>query len=125
MYHKFAEIIEPAKEGYTLTLRLNFSGLTRPKDRTKAINQISLLQSVILSSQLKDMLASLGSSGTMKLVYNQRDPFFVSKTPVKISAIFPMRFRDDTDLAIASSFFQVGPAPSVRTFLSFLVSSET
>ncbi|XP_052153224.1 actin-related protein 2/3 complex subunit 2B-like isoform X3 [Oryza glaberrima] len=106
MYHKFAEIIEPAKEGYTLTLRLNFSGLTRPKDRTKAINQISLLQSVILSSQLKDMLASLGSSGTMKLVYNQRDPFFVSKTPVKISAIFPMRFRDDTDLAIASSFFQ-------------------
>jgi actin related protein 2/3 complex subunit 2 len=80
MYHKFAEIIEPAKEGYTLTLRLNFSGLTRPKDRTKAINQISLLQSVILSSQLKDMLASLGSSGTMKLVYNQRDPFFVSKT---------------------------------------------
>uniref|UniRef100_A0A0E0KSR9 Arp2/3 complex 34 kDa subunit n=1 Tax=Oryza punctata TaxID=4537 RepID=A0A0E0KSR9_ORYPU len=106
MYDKFAEIIEPAKEGYTLTLRLNFSGLTRPKDRTKAINQISLLQSVILSSQLKDMLGSLGSSGTMKLVYNQRDPFFVSKTPVKINAIFPMRFRDDTDLAIASSFFQ-------------------
>ncbi|XP_052153222.1 actin-related protein 2/3 complex subunit 2B-like isoform X2 [Oryza glaberrima] len=115
MYHKFAEIIEPAKEGYTLTLRLNFSGLTRPKDRTKAINQISLLQSVILSSQLKDMLASLGSSGTMKLVYNQRDPFFVSKTPVKISAIFPMRFRDDTDLAIASSFFQdLGSTSSSR-----------
>ncbi|KAF0922999.1 hypothetical protein E2562_002204 [Oryza meyeriana var. granulata] len=52
------------------------------------------------------MLGNLGSSGTMKLVYNQRDPFFVSKTPVKINAIFPMRFRDDTDLAIASSFFQ-------------------
>uniref|UniRef100_A0A0E0KSS0 Arp2/3 complex 34 kDa subunit n=1 Tax=Oryza punctata TaxID=4537 RepID=A0A0E0KSS0_ORYPU len=83
MYDKFAEIIEPAKEGYTLTLRLNFSGLTRPKDRTKAINQISLLQSVILSSQLKDMLGSLGSSGTMKLVYNQRDPFFVSKTELQ------------------------------------------
>ena len=25
-----------------------------------------------------------------------------------IHAIFPMRFRDDTDLAIATSFFQVG-----------------
>uniref|UniRef100_A0A0D9W735 Arp2/3 complex 34 kDa subunit n=1 Tax=Leersia perrieri TaxID=77586 RepID=A0A0D9W735_9ORYZ len=106
MYHKFAEIIEPPKEGYALTLKLNFSGLIRPKDRIKAINKISLLQSVILSSQLKDMLGSLGSSGTMKLVYNQRDPFFVSKTPAKINAIFPMRFRDDTDLAIASSFFQ-------------------
>ena len=47
----------------------------------KAINQVSLLQSVVLSSQLKDMLGSLGSSpGTMRLVYNQREPFFVSRT---------------------------------------------
>jgi actin related protein 2/3 complex subunit 2 len=28
--------------------------------------------------------------------------------PGKINAIFPMRFRDDTDLAVATSFFQVG-----------------
>ena len=46
----------------------------------KAINQVSLLQSVVLSSQLRDMLGSLGPSGTMKLVYSQREPFFVSKT---------------------------------------------
>ena len=47
----------------------------------KAINQVSLLQSVVLSSQLKEMLGSLGSSpGTMRLVYNQREPFFVSRT---------------------------------------------
>ena len=26
--------------------------------------------------------------------------------PGKISAVFPMRFRDDTDLAVATSFFQ-------------------
>uniref|UniRef100_A0A804MDJ0 Arp2/3 complex 34 kDa subunit n=1 Tax=Zea mays TaxID=4577 RepID=A0A804MDJ0_MAIZE len=106
-YHRFAEMVEPPREGYVLTLKLNFSGLTRPKDRVKAINQVSLLQSVVLSSQLKHMLGSLGSSGTMRLVYNnQREPFFVSKTAEKINAIFPMRFRDDTDLAIATSFFQ-------------------
>ncbi|CAL5015979.1 unnamed protein product [Urochloa decumbens] len=105
-YHKFAEVVEPPREGYALTLKLNFSGLTRPKDRVKAINQVSRLQSVVLSSQLRDMLGSLGSSGTMKLVYNQREPFFVSKTAEKMSAVFPMRFRDDTDLAIATSFFQ-------------------
>ncbi|WVZ86370.1 hypothetical protein U9M48_033165 [Paspalum notatum var. saurae] len=106
-YGKFAEIVEPPREGYVLTLKLNFSGLTRPKDRVKAINQVSLLQSVVLSSQLKDMLGSLGSSGTMKLVYSQREPFFVSKTAdERIHAIFPMRFRDDTDLAIATCFFQ-------------------
>ncbi|CAN6228804.1 unnamed protein product [Urochloa humidicola] len=105
-YHKFAEVVEPPRDGYVLTLKLNFSGLTRPKDRAKAINQVSRLQSVVLSSQLRDMLGSLGSSGTMKLVYNQREPFFVSKTAEKMNAVFPMRFRDDTDLAIATSFFQ-------------------
>ncbi|EES12487.2 actin-related protein 2/3 complex subunit 2B isoform X1 [Sorghum bicolor] len=107
-YGRFAEIVEPPREGYALTLKLNFSGLARPKDRVKAINQVSLLQSVVLSSQLKEMLGSLGSSpGTMRLVYNQREPFFVSRTADEtINAIFPMRFRDDTDLAIATSFFQ-------------------
>ncbi|XP_025825734.1 actin-related protein 2/3 complex subunit 2B-like isoform X3 [Panicum hallii] len=114
-YHKFAEVVEPPREGYVLTLKLNFSGLARPKDRVKAINQVSLLQSVVLSSQLRDMLGSLGPFGTMKLVYSQREPFFVSNTKIvflhplqaeKIHAIFPMRFRDDTDLAIATSFFQ-------------------
>lgn len=107
-YGRFAEIVEPPREGYVLTLKLNFSGLTRPKDRVKAINQVSLLQSVVLSSQLKNMLGNLGSSpGTMRLVYNQREPFFVSRTADEtINAIFPMRFRDDTDLAIATSFFQ-------------------
>ncbi|KAG2567359.1 actin-related protein 2/3 complex subunit 2B-like [Panicum virgatum] len=105
-YHKFAEVVEPPREGYVLTLKLNFSALARPKDRVKAINQVSLLQSVVLSSQLRDMLGSLGPSGTMKLVYSQSEPFFVSKTAERIHAIFPMRFRDDTDLAIATSFFQ-------------------
>ncbi|KAG2573311.1 hypothetical protein PVAP13_7KG242100 [Panicum virgatum] len=105
-YHKFAEVVEPPREGYVLTLKLNFSGLARPKDRVKAINQVSRLQSLVLSSQLRDMLGSLGPSGTMKLVCSQREPFFVSRTAERIHAIFPMRFRDDTDLAIATSFFQ-------------------
>lgn len=30
-YHRFAEMVEPPREGYVLTLKLNFSGLTRPK----------------------------------------------------------------------------------------------
>ncbi|KAL6652402.1 hypothetical protein ACP70R_011327 [Stipagrostis hirtigluma subsp. patula] len=108
LYHKFAEIIQPPEDGYALTLKLNFSGLARPKDRARAINQVSRVQSVVLSSQLRSMLRGLGSpgSGTVKLVYNHKEPFFVSKTEGRINAVFPMRFRDDTDLAIATSFFQ-------------------
>ncbi|CAM0903823.1 unnamed protein product [Alopecurus aequalis] len=105
-YRKFAEVVEPTRDGYALTLKLNFSGLARPKDRARAIHQASLLQSVVLSSQLKHILGCLGSSGATKLVYSHRDPFFVSRTPGKINVTFPMRFRDDTDLAVATSFFQ-------------------
>lgn len=57
-------------------------------DRSKAINQVSRVQSMVLSSQLKDMLGRLGPSGTMRLVYNQRDPFFVSKMVLKLNEIF-------------------------------------
>uniref|UniRef100_A0ACD5V642 Uncharacterized protein n=1 Tax=Avena sativa TaxID=4498 RepID=A0ACD5V642_AVESA len=105
-YGAFAEVVEPARDGYALTLRLNFSSLARPKDRGRAVRQVSLLQSVVLSSQLKHILGGLGPSGATKLVYNHRHPFFVSRTAGKINAIFPMRFRDDTDLAVATSFFQ-------------------
>ncbi|XP_037478664.1 actin-related protein 2/3 complex subunit 2B-like isoform X2 [Triticum dicoccoides] len=79
-------------------------------DRAKAVRQVSLLQSVVLGSQLKHLLGSLGSSGATKLVYNHRDPFFVSRTPGKIKAIFPMRFRDDTDIAVATSFQELQDA---------------
>lgn len=33
-YGRFAEVVEPPREGYVLTLKLNFSGLTRPKGTT-------------------------------------------------------------------------------------------
>jgi actin related protein 2/3 complex subunit 2 len=99
MYRKFAEIVEPSRDGYALTLKLNFSGLARPKDRAKAIRQVSRLQSVVLSSQLKHILGSLGSSGATKLVYNHRDPFFVSRT---VRPQFPMETKLDRSGSLAS-----------------------
>lgn len=52
MYHKFAEIVEPTKEGYALTLKLNFSGLTRPKGRhlAKSCRRLSAMIRVTSSS---------------------------------------------------------------------------
>jgi hypothetical protein len=35
-----------------------------------------------------------------------------------INAIFPMRFRDDTDLAIATSFFQVGVLARIASIVA-------
>ncbi|KAL3506182.1 hypothetical protein ACH5RR_031564 [Cinchona calisaya] len=108
-----AEIIEPPKERYQLTLRLDYWRIPHNKDGLKMIASISSIQGVILSSQLKDMLmnvnsleVSQGMYRPIKLIYHPREPFFVIKQPEKITAVFPMRFKEATDVIIATAFFQ-------------------
>ncbi|XP_050239260.1 actin-related protein 2/3 complex subunit 2B [Quercus robur] len=107
------EIVEPAKEGYLLTLRLNFDKIPSGKDSVKVITEISAVQAVLLSSQLKEMLQNVNSQVTfqgmykpIKLVYHPREPFFVVRQPKKIIAVFPMRFKENSDVIIATAFFQ-------------------
>ncbi|OIV90006.1 hypothetical protein TanjilG_00352, partial [Lupinus angustifolius] len=78
------EIVKPAREGYQLTLRLNLNQIPPGKDYVKVIGDISTVQSVILSSQLKEILWNVNSDVTMqgmfkpiKLVYHPREPFFI------------------------------------------------
>ncbi|GFY82794.1 actin-related protein C2B [Actinidia rufa] len=107
------EIVEPAREGYQLTLRLNFTKIPHSEDAVKMITEISTLQAVILSSQLKEILrnvsskdASQGMYRPIKLVYHPREPFFIIKQPEKVTAVFPMRFKENSDVIIATAFFQ-------------------
>ncbi|CAA0818240.1 Actin-related protein 2/3 complex subunit 2B [Striga hermonthica] len=107
------ETVEPPEEGYQLTLKLNFSKIPQGKASTKMITDISSVQAVILSSQLKDILKNVdsheNSQGTykpIKLVYHPREPFFIIKQPMKTTAIFPMRFKENEDVIIATAFFQ-------------------
>ncbi|KAJ4827977.1 hypothetical protein Tsubulata_009510, partial [Turnera subulata] len=78
------EIVEPANEGYLLTLKLNLAKIPNGKGSEKIIRQIASVQAVILSSQLKEMLQSVNSQGAsqwmykpIKLVYHPREPFYV------------------------------------------------
>ncbi|OAY28142.1 hypothetical protein MANES_15G044500v8 [Manihot esculenta] len=80
------EIVEPPRQGYQLTLKLDFSKIPTEKESEKVIRQISSVQAVILSSQLKEMLenvnsqdASQGMYKPIKLVYHPREPFYVIK----------------------------------------------
>ncbi|KAM1172192.1 hypothetical protein ACFXTH_022447 [Malus domestica] len=107
------EIVEPAKEGYQLTLRLDFSEIPNGKDSVKVIADIAAVQAVILSSQLKEMLMNVNPQDTsqemykpLKLEYHPREPFFIIRQPQKIIAVFPIRFKDKTDVIIATAFFQ-------------------
>ncbi|XP_047264992.1 actin-related protein 2/3 complex subunit 2B isoform X2 [Capsicum annuum] len=105
------EIVQPPKEGYQLTLRLNFARMSH--ESIKMITDIAAVQGVILSSQLEEMLMNVNSQDVaqgmykpIKLVYHPREPFYVIKQPQKITAVFPMRFKEKTDVIIATAFFQ-------------------
>nr|GLL43555.1 actin-related protein 2/3 complex subunit 2B [Ipomoea trifida] len=107
------DVVDPPNAGYQLTLRLDFTRIPKGKDSMKTITAISSVQAVILSSQLKEMLVNVNSQDVsqgmykpIKLVYHPREPFYVIKSPEKITAVFPMRFRDKIDVVIATSFFQ-------------------
>ncbi|KAH0637325.1 hypothetical protein KY289_037240 [Solanum tuberosum] len=107
------EIVEPPKEGYQLTIRLNFARMPHGQESVKMITDIAAVQGVILSSQLEEMLMNVNSQDVaqgmykpIKLVYHPREPFYVIKQPQKITAVFPMRFKEKTDVIIATTFFQ-------------------
>ncbi|KAJ9558837.1 hypothetical protein OSB04_013451 [Centaurea solstitialis] len=108
------EIIEPARSGYQLTLKLDFTKLPRKKKyAVKLITEISSVQAVVLSSQLREMLRNVNaqeiSQGTykpIKLVYHPREPFYVVKQPAKLTAVFPIRFKEESEVVIAKAFFQ-------------------
>ncbi|XP_011041426.1 PREDICTED: actin-related protein 2/3 complex subunit 2B-like isoform X2 [Populus euphratica] len=105
------EIVEPGCQISTLH---NHADTYFPfPDSEKVITQISSVQAVILSSQLKEMLRNVNSQDTsqgmnkpIKLVYHPREPFYVIRQPQKITAVFPMRFREHSDVIIATAFFQ-------------------
>ncbi|CAI9268828.1 unnamed protein product [Lactuca saligna] len=107
------EIVEPPRTGYQLTLKLNFAKIPRKKDAAKIITEIASVHTVILSSQLRELLKNVndqeitqGTYKPIKLVYHQREPFYVVKQPEKLTAVFPIRIKEDSDVVIAKAFFQ-------------------
>ncbi|KAL8121950.1 actin-related protein 2/3 complex subunit 2B isoform X2 [Apium graveolens] len=112
IYSDVVELEEPAREGFQLTLKINLGKISKKKEAEKVITEISSVQANILSSQLKEMLknvnsqVSLGPYRPIKLVYHPKEPFFVVKQEASVITIFPIRFKEDSDVIIATSFFQ-------------------
>lgn len=107
------DVLHPARDGYQLTLQLNLAHIPQGKDGVKIIKEIAAIASVILSSQLKEMLRNFSSDDTsegtykpIKCVYHPREPLFVIRQPQKITVVFPMRFKETSDVVIGTSFFQ-------------------
>ncbi|KAK9137807.1 hypothetical protein Sjap_008401 [Stephania japonica] len=114
LYSNMVEVVQPPKEGYQLTLKIDITKMPqRKEDRIRVVTEICSVQAVLLSSQLKEMLWHLFSLDNfrmmfkpIKLVYHPREPFYVVRQPDKITVIFPMRFQDNSDVVIATTLFQ-------------------
>ncbi|VVB07258.1 unnamed protein product [Arabis nemorensis] len=107
------DIVDPPRLGFQLTLRLHLDNIPRGKEAIKIITRISEIQALMLSSQLKEMLRNLNfqddsqlANRPIKIVYHPSQPFYVFKQLEKITAVFPMNFKDNSDVVIATSFFQ-------------------
>ncbi|XP_018480997.1 actin-related protein 2/3 complex subunit 2B isoform X2 [Raphanus sativus] len=115
------DIVDPPRLGFQLTLKLHLDNMPSGKEAIKIITSISEIQAIILSCQLKEMLKSLNfqddsqamnnnnnnnNNRLIRIVYHPSEPFYVFKQPEKITAVFPMNFRDKSDVVIATSFFQ-------------------
>ncbi|KAL0863864.1 hypothetical protein Bca101_042982 [Brassica carinata] len=110
------DIVHPPRLGFQLTLKLHLDNIPRGKEAIKTINKISEIQALILSNQLKEMLkrfnfqddsqAMNNNNRPIRIVYHPSEPFYVFRQPEKITAVFPMNFKDNSDVVIAMSFFQ-------------------
>ncbi|KAK1260780.1 Actin-related protein 2/3 complex subunit 2B [Acorus gramineus] len=114
VYSDIVEVVRPSKEGFMVTIKLDFNKLPRHKDECiKALKDVSSLQSVILCSQFKDMLWNIGSQDIsrglhqpIKQVCHFREPFFLIRMPEKITIVFPIRLKEESDVVLATAFFQ-------------------
>ncbi|KAJ0240149.1 Actin-related protein 2/3 complex subunit 2B [Hirschfeldia incana] len=110
------DIVDPPRLGFQLTLKLHLDNIPRGKEAIKIITRISEIQAIILSCQLKEMLKRLSfqddlqaannKNRPIRIVYHPSEPFYVFRQAEKITAVFPMNFKDNSDVVIAMSFFQ-------------------
>ncbi|KAF6135226.1 hypothetical protein GIB67_035297 [Kingdonia uniflora] len=113
-YGVLAQILDPPKDGYNLTMKLNLAKL--PQDEEEEYDllvKIASLREVVLGAPLRVVLKHLASKKVaadvdqlVAIVHRQKESFFLVSEADKVTVVFPMRFKDSTDVVLATSFLQ-------------------
>ncbi|CAI9090745.1 OLC1v1025573C1 [Oldenlandia corymbosa var. corymbosa] len=113
-YGAVAQILDPPRDGFSLTLKLNFSKLP-PDEEEKHMSllKIASVRELVLGAPLRVFLKHLGSRTAasdldkiVALVHRPMESFFLIPQVDKATVVFPMRFKDSTDVVLATSFLQ-------------------
>ncbi|XP_021747765.1 actin-related protein 2/3 complex subunit 2A-like [Chenopodium quinoa] len=113
-YGTVVKMLDPPKDGYNLTLRLNFSKLSPDEETRQALlMKVASVREVVLGAPLRVILKHLASRSLapdmdqlVALVHRPNEAFFLIPQTEKVTVIYPMRFKDSTDTCLATSFLQ-------------------
>ncbi|PIN07719.1 Actin-related protein Arp2/3 complex, subunit ARPC2 [Handroanthus impetiginosus] len=113
-YGVVLQILDPPKDGFNLTVKLNMSKLPPDEEHKQALLlKIASIREVVQGAPLRAVLKQLVSRGVksdlyrlVSLVHRPNESFFVVPKADKVTVIFPMRFKDSVDTVLATSFLQ-------------------
>ncbi|GAB4829503.1 Actin- protein 2/3 complex subunit 2A [Ancistrocladus abbreviatus] len=113
-YGVVAQIIDPPRDGFNLTMKLNLSKLPpKEENREPFLVKIASVREVVLGAPLRVIMENLASRSLtpdmdklLALVHRPNESFFLVPQAEKVTVIFPMRFTDSTDTIVGTSFLQ-------------------
>ncbi|XP_058101055.1 actin-related protein 2/3 complex subunit 2A [Magnolia sinica] len=113
-YGVLVQILDPPKDGYNLTMKLNLAKLPPDEDlRHALLVKIASVREVVLGAPLRVILKHLANRKVapdvdrlVALVHRPKESFFLVPQAEKVTVVFPMRFKDSIDIVLATSFLQ-------------------
>ncbi|KAL6531073.1 Actin-related protein 2/3 complex subunit 2A [Orobanche hederae] len=113
-YGVVLQILDPPRDGFNLTVKLNLSNLPPDEEHKQALLvKIASIREVVQGAPLRAVLTQLVSRGAsynlnqpLSVVHRPNESFFVVPQVDKVTVVFPMRFKDSVDIVLATSFFQ-------------------
>ncbi|KAJ7969419.1 Arp2/3 complex 34 kDa subunit [Quillaja saponaria] len=113
-YGGLVQILDPPRDGFNLTLKLNLSKLPPNEEKKQAfLVKVASVREVVLGAPLRVILKHLASRTVapdmdqlVALVHRQNESFFLVPQVDKVTVVYPMRFNDSIDIVLATSFLQ-------------------
>ncbi|KAJ6792371.1 putative actin-related protein 2/3 complex subunit 2A [Iris pallida] len=114
VYGQVVQILDPPKDGFNLTMKLNLSKLPPDEDKRHIeLIKIASVRDVVLGAPLRMILKNLALKTVppavddlVALVHRPRESFFLLPEVDKVTVVYPMRFKDSIDTILAISFLQ-------------------
>ncbi|XP_027346511.1 actin-related protein 2/3 complex subunit 2A [Abrus precatorius] len=113
-YGNLVQILDPPRDGFNLTLKINLSKLPANQEQRHALLvKVASVREVVLGAPLRVILEHLASRTVVPdmdplvaLVHRPNESFFLFHQADKVTVVYPMRFNDSIDIVLATSFLQ-------------------